>query len=274
MKIFLGTSGIPLSCKKRNTIEGIKRIKKIGLNAMELAFVHNIYVKKDLAEEIGQIAKENQVRLSIHAPFYINLASEKKQVIGASRQRIYDTADRAERMGADTIAIHSAYYGKNDKENVYEIVKNQFLKILDKMKENGINVNLGVETMAKESQFGTLDEVIKLHKEVKMITPYIDWAHLFIRNKGNIDYNEILTKLKKTKIKHINSHFEGVKKNKKGYWVDIHDSIKNPPFEPLVKEILKKKIDITIISESPILEKDSLKMKKYIEKNGYKFNYS
>lgn len=272
MKIFLGPAGIPIASEKRDTVEGIRTASKLGLNAMEVEFVHSVYMKKEVAEEVGRVAKDLGVRLSVHAPYYINLSSEKKETIAASRKRIFDCADRGESMGADAIAIHSAFYGKNEKEKVFEIVKEQFLKILDEMKSAGIkNVKLGVETMAKQSQFGTLDEVLKMHKELKHVIPYIDWAHIFVRNGGKIDYVEVLEKLGKAGIGHINSHFEGVAKNKKGEFVDIHEPIRNPPFEPLAREILKKKIDITIISESPVLEKDSFKMKSVLQKLGYEF---
>lgn len=272
MKIFLGPAGIPLSCEKRDTIEGIKTVNALSLNAMEIEFVHSVYMKKEVAEQVGKAAKDFGVRLSIHAPYYINLSSEKKETIAASRKRIFDCADRGERMGADAIAIHSAFYGKLEKEKTFEIVKEQFLKILDEMKSAGIkNVRLGIETMAKRSQFGTLEEVLRMHKEVKQLVPYIDWAHIFVRNGGAIDYAGVFDKLEKAGMKHINSHFEGVAKNKKGEFVDIHEPIGNPPFEPLAKEILKGKIDITIISESPLLEKDSLKMKSVLQKLGYGF---
>lgn len=266
MKIFLGPAGIPLSCEKRDTMEGVKRVAELGLNAMEVEFVHSVYMKRGAAEELKSVAEDLGVRLSIHAPYYINLASEKKETITASRKRIFDCAERGEQMGADAIAIHSAFYGKNKPGKVYEIVKEQFEKILDDMESAGIkNVKLGVETMAKKSQFGTLDEVLRLHKETGKIIPYIDWAHLFVRNGGNLDCIDVLDKLKRSGIDHINSHFEGVKKNAKGEWVDVHEPIKNPAFEPLAEAILKRKVDITIISESPVLEQDSLKMKRIID---------
>ena len=146
-------------------------------------------------------------------------------------------------------------------------------EILDKAKQKGIkNVKLGIETMAKMSQFGNLEETIKLCKEIKNVVPYIDWCHLFVRNDGRIDYPEIFDKLEILKLDHIYSHFSNSKLNTiSGKFVDVHVPIKShPPFEPLAKEILKRKIDITIISESPILEQDSLKMKEIFQKLGYK----
>lgn len=272
MKILLGTAGIPLRTEKRETIEGIKTVHSLGLNAMEIEFVRGVYMKKEIAKEVGKVAEELGVRLSIHAPYFINLSSEKKETIAASRKRIFQSAEIGEIIGADAIAIHSAYYGKISPEKTFEIVKEEFLKILDEMKNAGIkNVKLGTETMAKNAQFGTLEEVLKMHKEVKQVFPYIDWAHLFVRNGGTIDYGEVLERIQKAGIKHINSHFEGVAKNKNGVYVDVHEPIKNPPFEPLAKEILKKKVDITIISESPVLEEDSLRMKSAFERLGYEF---
>lgn len=273
MKIFLGPAGIPTEAKVYDTAEGIRTVAKIGLNAMEVEFVQTVYLNKKQAEKIGEIAKENGVKLSIHAPYYINLNSADPKIITASRKRIFDCADRGERMGAEAIAIHAAYYGRSSEEETFETVKENFLQILDEMKLAGIkNVKLGVETMGKQSQFGSLEEVVKLHKEVKQVIPYIDWAHLFVRNNGDINYAEIFDVLEKLKLGKIHSHFEGVDKNKDGRFVDVHTPINShPPFEPLAREILKRKIDITIISESPIIEKDSLKMKRVFEKLGHKF---
>jgi deoxyribonuclease-4 len=142
---------------------------------------------------------------------------------------------------------------------------------MEKMKVK--NTKLAYETMAKESQFAGLDELLQLLKEIKskLLTICVDFAHLYCRENGKIDYSEILEKIKS--FDHIQSHFSNIKYNlstKK--FVDVHIPIdSHPPFEPLAKEILKRKINITIISESPKLELDSLKMKETFEKLGYKF---
>lgn len=273
-KIYLGPAGVPHSAKKRNTIEGIKTIKDLGLNAMEVEFVQGVKMSQSSAEEAGKIAQELGIRLSVHAPYFINLCSDEKEKVEASKQRILDTADRAERMGADAIAIHIAFYGKKGPEECYEAVKSELGEVVDKAYSMGIkNVKFGVETMAKETAFGTIDEVISISKEVKNVIPYIDWAHTFARQGGQIDYGEIIDRLiKELHLLHINSHFESLV-FRNGKYVDEHLPIDNnaPPFEPLAKEILKRDISITLICESPELERDALKMKKVLEDLGYKF---
>ena len=94
----------------------------------------------------------------------------------------------------------------------------------------------------------------------------MDFGHSFVRENGKINYGDIFDKLKPLKLDHINSQFTGVKFNEKTKkFVDVHVPMdNNPPFEPLAEEILKGKLDITIICESPLLEIDSLKMKKIL----------
>jgi len=276
VKIYLGPAGVPLSSKKRSTIDGIRTVKELGLNAMEVEFVQGVKMKPEAAEEAGKVAEELGVRLSVHAPYFINLCSDDKEKVKASKARILDTADRAERMKADAIAIHIAFYGKMSPEECYQQVKSELGEVVDTARSQGIkNVKFGVETMAKESAFGTIDEVISISKEVKGVIPYIDWAHTFARQGGKIDYSEIIDRLQKElNLTHINSHFESLV-FRNGKYVDEHLPIDTeaPPFRPLAKELLKREnLSITLICESPELERDALKMKKVLEELGYKFS--
>jgi deoxyribonuclease-4 len=272
-KIFLGPAGIPIKAKKRDTIEGIKTVKELGLNAMEVEFVQGVKMSRETAIKVGEKAKELGVRLSVHAPYFINLCSEDKIKVENSKKRIYDSADRAHYLGADAIAIHVAAYGKMKPRECLEKVKIELGAVIDLMKENGINdVKLGVETMGKRTHLGTLEEVIEIYKQVKGVVPYIDWAHTFARQGGKINYDQILDLLiNELKLPHINSHFEGLKR-KNGEYVDIHEGIEvnAPPFEPLARELAKRDISITIICESPYLEEDALKMKRILEGIGLK----
>ena len=273
-KIFLGPAGVPVVSKERSTLGGLRTVSELGLNAMEVEFVRGVKMNPELAEEVGVLAKELKINLSVHSPYYINLCSKKKQIIEASKRMIIDSADRAERMDAGAVAIHTAYYSGLTPKQAFEMVEQGFEDILDEMKVRGIkNVKLGAETMGRWSQFGSLEETIALSKQLKQaVIPFIDWSHLYVRGKGSIDFGKIFDALKPLKLEHIYSHFQNVKKNKQGEWIDVHVPINShPPFELLAKEVLKRKVDITIISESPILEQDSLKMKRILEKLSYKF---
>ena len=274
MKVYLGPAGIPTVAEDRTTEGGIKKVSELGLNSIELEFVRNVYLNQKKAEEVGRLAKDLNVQLTVHAPYFINLLSDKKSTVEASKKRILESLDRAERMGAKAVVVHAAYYGGLSKEEAFEKMKGITEEILDEMKKSGISKTLlAYETMAKESQFAGLEELLQLMKEVKskQLTVNVDFAHLFVRNNGKIDYVEILEKLKG--FDQIFSHFSNVKFNvntKK--FVDVHVAINShPAFKPLAEEILKRKLNITIISESPILEQDSLKMLQIFKKLDSKF---
>lgn len=275
MKIYLGPAGNCVSAEDTTTKGSLKRVKELELNAQEIEFVRNIYLNSNAAKEVGSLAKELKIRLSIHAPYYINLCSNNDKVVQASKKRIMDSAIRAGEMGAVIVVFHPGYYSGQAQEVAYIEVKNSCEHMIDKLKEKGVkNILLGLETTGKMSQFGTLDETIRVCKEVDGCVPAVDVAHIFARNGGKVNYKEVFDKLKELKLKHIHIHFAGIRwrpvDGGGNEWHHLEVKSKQPPFEPLAKEILKRKVDVTIISESPILEQDSLYMKKVFEKLGYK----
>ncbi|MEM7825833.1 MAG: TIM barrel protein, partial [Candidatus Aenigmatarchaeota archaeon] len=272
--IWLGPAGIPTVTEDRSTFGGIRKVAELKLNAMEIEFVRKVYLSEKTAEEAGKLAKDLGVKLSVHAPYFLNLCSSKKQTLEASKKFILDSMDRAEKLKAEVVVAHLAYYSGLEKEKAFEIVEKEVKEIFEKAREKGIkDVLLGGETTGKVSQFGTVEELVKLSKRVKGFTIVLDPAHIFARNCGKIDYKKMFDEVEKLKLKHIHMHFSGIKftpvkatgfGNEKEH-VPIDNS---PPFEPLAKEILRRKINVTIISESPILEQDSLKMKRIFENLG------
>ncbi len=267
--IRLGPAGIPISAKGGSSVDGVRRCAELGLNAMELEFVRGVKMSIPVAKETGEVAKQLGVALSIHAPYYINLNSAEKEKIVASERMIADTISRAEAMDAVVIAIHAGWYGKMKSENV----TGQMISEFKKLSRFSDNVRIGIETTGRMSQWGTLDEILAVCKEVSQCMPVIDWAHLYARAGGNIDYAAVLDNVKR--FKHLHCHFEGIKFSSKapGTGNELsHMPINgHPPFEPLAREIVKRKLDVTIIAEGPTLEYDAIKMKKIFEKLGHKF---
>ena len=262
MKILLGPAGSPVG----SSLKGLSAVRDLGLQAMEVEFTHGMNMSNALAKQIGEENKNQGIALSVHAPYYINLASEEKAKITASKKRILDSCERAHYMGASQVVFHAAFYGKRDKEDIYQIVKKETLDMQKTIKKNNWNIKLAPETTGKQSQFGTLDELLRLKKDTNC-SFCIDFAHIFARNNGKINYKEIFSKLS---YKHIHAHFSGINYTAKGERNHVNINGK-PSFKDLAKAILKQKSDITIICESPITWKDSLKMKKIFEKLGHKF---
>lgn len=271
--IRLGPAGICTTAKEKTTIGSLRRIAELQLSSQEVEFVRGVKMSIGTAREVGKVAKELDIELSIHCPYYINLCSAESKKVEASKKRILDSVERAHAMHADIVVFHPAYYGKLSEGEAYQRVKEACEDMKARLKERGIgDVRLGLETTGKISQFGTLDEIVRICKEIKGCCVVVDWAHIYARNLGKIDFKEIFKKLSVLKLKHLHTHFSGIEFTKKGEkrHLNLTEGAK-PDYKPLIKEILKRKIDITLISESPNLEGDALLFKRLLENSGYKF---
>lgn len=264
MKILLGPAGSPA----KSTLEGLSVVNQLGLQAMEVQFTHGIGMGLPLAKQIGEANKKQGIYLSVHAPYYINLASEDPKKIEASKKRILDSCERADLMGAKNIVFHPAYYGKYSKGEIYDIVKEAILEMIKVIEKNKWKVQLAPETTGRISQFGTLDEIIKLVKETRC-SFCLDLAHIYARSGGKIDYNEVFRRLQFWK-KPLHCHFSGIKYTLKGEREHLNLNSR-PDFRAFAEHVLKSRRDTTVISETPITWKDSLKMKEAFEKLGYTF---
>lgn len=258
--IQIGIAGIPTAKKGKGMDAGIRYLSDIKLDAMEVQFVRGIFMDSDAAKRVGETAKEIGVKLSVHAPYYINLAGSK-ETIKKSKKFIINSALRASEMGANTVVFHAGYYSK--KENTSELVKSACEEIKGKIEKN---VLLGLETTGRQSQFGTLDEVIKITSEVEGTVSVLDFAHIHARGNGSLksksDFEEVLDRFDYD-CDEFHIHFTGVEYengNEKKH-IPIDDE---PSFEHLSEVLVERGYNATVICESPLLEVDALRMKEII----------
>ncbi len=231
----------------------LEKYNKQYLSAAEIPFTYQVWMNNNQAKEIGKIAKKFNIKLSIHAPYYINLASEDKKKIEASKKRILNCCERGHYLGVKYIVFHAGYYGKYNEKECYQIIKKQIQDMQKVIKKKQWKVKLAPETTGKKSQFGSLDELLKLARETGCFF-CIDFAHLLAR-EGHINYKEIFEKIKK--IPYVHSHFSGIEFTSKGE--RRHLVTPTSRLKELLRWIKRYNLSITIINESPQPYKDSLK---------------
>jgi len=269
--IRIGQAGIPLSCKGRTNKDGLVYTKQIlDLNAMELQFVRGLYVMEDEeANFIKEFAYDNDIELHVHSPYYVNLAGEDDE-IDLSYEKIIYSCQLANKMGAKTVVIHPGFYG-DDKPNktMKKIVKNT-KKIKSILKKEKIKTKIGLETMGKQKVFGSLDEIVDICKTVKDIIPVIDLGHVHARGNGCLkkreDYEEVFNTLKPLKLDHYLIHLTGVlyENGNELYHLPIKKG--DMPIGPLIEYILDENLNVTLISESPLMEHDAVYIRLQVEK--------
>ncbi len=249
MTISFGPSGLGPT---EDAIKTLEEFYRLGIKACEIAFTRGIYIKeKQDAIEIGKKAKELGIKLSIHAPYFINLNSLEKEKIEQSKKRILECCKVGTFLGAYRIVFHAGFYLKMDREKVYENIKNAILDIQKEMKEKGYTPKLAPETMGKINVFGSVEEISKLCEETGCEC-CIDFAHILARYK-DYKFKETLELFKKSKELHI--HFSGIEYGEKGE--KNHKKTTKEEIQKLLS-VLPKDKNIVVINESPDQLQDSL----------------
>ncbi|MBS3171297.1 TIM barrel protein [Candidatus Woesearchaeota archaeon] len=270
-KLRFGTSGIPLSSSKKGTAAGIKKVRELNLDAMELEFVRAIYIKKDKTPEIKQVAEKEDIVLTCHAPYFINLNSEDKKKFYASIGYIKNSAAITSLCGGYSVCFHAGYYQKQNPKKVYDKIKEAVKIITKDVKEFDKKIWIRPETTGKIAQFGTIHEILDLSVEFDNVLPCIDWSHLHAWSNGKYntkeEFTDVLTlmesKLGRKALDNVHFHCQGVEYSERGekYHTNLKDS--DLKYQELLKVWKDFKLKGVVIAESPNVEDDAQLMNKF-----------
>lgn len=264
--LLFGTGGAPHSSREMTTVAGIERIAELKLGCMELEFVQGVRMGEQAARVVAAVASRLNIKLTAHAPYFINLNSHELEKLRASQDRIVQTARIAHLCGAESIIFHPAFYMGDPPEKVYEAVKSQLTEVMDWLERENNRVWVRPEIMGKVSQFGTVGEVIRLSEELDgRVAPGIDFAHWHARTGKYNTYQEFTYVLEKVKdrlgkkaLDNMHIHVSGIAYGKKGELK--HLNLKESDFQYI--ELLRALEDFgtsgMVICESPNLEEDAL----------------
>lgn len=251
-----------------------KLLREEGLDAFEYEAVQwgqKPQIQQQNAESLWAEAKKNDILLSMHGSYYLNL-SGKKEVVEASKRRIIAGATAAQWMGAYVVVFHTGFYGRLEKTDALKTCIEALKDIVETMKALGIqNVKLGPETMGKVSQVGTLEEILSICEEVEQTQIVIDWAHLHARHQGKFrrieDFRGVIEEVEKrlgTEItRNMHCHFSKIEftdKGEKKHHV-LAEPRHGPDFQMLAEVLLEFKIRPILICETPNLDVDALRMR-------------
>lgn len=272
-KLNFLTAGFP-SITKGNIFGAIESLNKLKLDGMELEFVHNIWLKKDkeLLEKIKNEKKD--LVFTAHAPYYVNLASDENQKVGMGKAHIGNSAEMCYLVNGYSITFHSGFYMKQPSASVYKKIKDNVKIVVERLKEKGVDIWVRPETTGKETQFGNLEECIKLSEDIEMVLPCVDFAHLHARYGGINNTKEewanmlnlLEKRLGKTYLNNMHIHMSGINYTQKGERNHLTLEDSDIHWKVLLDTLKDYNVKGALINESPNIEVDALKMKKYYYK--------
>jgi deoxyribonuclease IV len=231
-----------------------------GLSAYEYQCSRGVHIGEATARALGAKASEYGVQMSVHAPYYINLATGDETVAGNTKRHFRSSLMAAQWMGADRVVFHIGGPGKQDRQVAMEQARRLFAEILEQREQQGLaGVWLAPETMGKQNQLGTLPEVLSLCQMSQGVIPTVDFGHLHAVSGGGFttraEYEGVFAAVTDALGSHmaqkLHIHFsriEFTKGGEKRHW-SFGDPF-GPPHEPLLETMAIHGYQPRVICES------------------------
>lgn len=252
-------------------------VKNRNLDCFEYSFGRGVRMSDDKAIKIGEAFKAQGVELSVHAPYFINFANPDDEMAAKSYGYVLDSANMMRLMGGERIVFHPAAQGKVSREEAVAKTEDRLKILRDYIYMNNMqDMKFCPETMGKEAQIGTVEEITRFCLIDPVFTPCVDFGHINAREQGSLksveDYLEridyMIDKLGFERMKHFHIHFSKIMYSKKGEvkHLTFSDEVYGPEFYPLAVALKKRGLEPYIVSESAGTQaEDALEMKKIYE---------
>jgi deoxyribonuclease-4 len=270
--LVFGTAGIPISTPDHNTINGIKHVHDLKLSGMELEFVHGVTVSSEKAPLVKKVSLENDVLLTCHGSYYINLNSTADKT-SDSIGRVLSCARRAEEAGAFSMTFHAGFYLADSPQTTFANIKKQFESITKELAHSSNKITIRPETTGKATQFGSIEELLLLCSQLDNVLPCIDFSHLHARSNGKVNsYEEFRAVLEQSEkalgkefLKNLHCHVSGIEYTNKGERKHLVLAESDFKYKELLRALKDMGCAGLVICESPNIEEDALLLKKTFE---------
>jgi len=263
-----GTVGSPISTPKKpgGSVGAVLRIRELGLGAFELGWVRSVRVSEETCAAIRAAGEEQDVLLSVHAPYFINLNADDEEW-PKSRKRLMDAAHYGNLAGATEIIFHPGSYFQMESSEVLKVALPRLAGCVEELRAGGNPVTLRPETMGKSAMLGSLEDTLGMSAKIDGVQPCIDFAHLHARpgDGSQNTYDEWCRslelygkKLGKNALKRLSAHLSGIEYGDKGEKNHLPLEESDLDLDAILKALKEFGCAGRILIESPAMEEDAL----------------
>ena len=254
------------------TLDAPAWLSSIGLDSYEYEAGNGLSASPYTLAEIGRIAHENGIKMSYHTPYFISLSGIIEEKRLKSIDYIRQSIEAARLLGAGTIVVHCGSCAKISRDAGMRLAADTLVRTASGVETYGIKI--GIETMGKVNQLGTLDEVLELCRIDSCFVPVVDFGHLNSRDRGGVftttdDYLRVFDKISSRMDSYIaenlHCHFSKIEYGNSGEikHLTFEDNQFGPPYEPFIEAIVKGRLSPNVICESAGTQsRDALVMKE------------
>lgn len=252
-------------------------VKQNGLDCFEYSFGRGVNLGEAKAKSIAEAFKKENIEISVHAPYFINLATPEKEKAENSFNYILSSAVVGRIMGANRVVFHPAAQGKESRETAVNRTIARLIELKSIIEERGLtDMKFCPETMGKIAQIGTIEEITHFCTLADFYYPTVDFGHVNAREQGSLKTKEdyivrlkyMMNLLGYAKVNDMHVHFSKVEYTAKGEkrHLTFEDTIFGPDYKPFIEAIVELNLHPYIVSESAGTQADDAKtMKDYYE---------
>jgi len=264
----------------KDSIEAPKWLNSLGLTAYEYSFTLGRFASEERAKAIKEQAEQNNIQISVHAPYYINFCNTTETAKENNVKFLLNSLRGVKMLGGKYCVVHIGSILKLNREDAFKGLKNSFQDFLQAYYDQGLEGTIiAPETMGKFSYIGTVDEILEIASWDKNIIPCFDFGHINCITQGALKtkqdftdiFNKAIDKIGFEKINKCHIHFSKIKYGPKGEIAHLtfEDNEYGPNYEPFLQSVKDLKINPVIICESRGTQtNDSIIRKKYFDTLG------
>ena len=257
-----------------HTEQSAKFVKERGLDCFEYSFGRGVRITESKAISIGNAFAQENIEISVHAPYFINFANPDDEMAIKSYGYVLDSAKACKLMQGKRVVFHPSTQGKATRFEAVEKTEERLKILAEYIALNGYEDMLFCpETMGKHAQIGTVEEITQFCKIAPFYIPCVDFGHINAREQGSLktvaDYKDrlayMVSELGYEKMKNFHIHFSKIMYGAKGEikHLTFADEVYGPEFAPLAVALKELNLHPYIISESDGTQaEDAKEMKK------------
>ena len=261
----------------KGSVHAPKWLKELGLDCYEYQCGRGVNMGEDTARAIGQAAREQGIRMSLHAPYYINLSGDSDERVEKNCEYIVKSARACHWLGGDRIVVHCGGLSGMERQTALKHTLRNLREALKALENEGLDhIRMCIETMGKVNVLGDQEEVCTICQMDERLLPCIDFGHLNARSQGGMyteaDFAALLdlleNRLGQARTKHFHAHFSKIQYGKGGEikHLTFEDTAYGPEFAPLARLLVQRDLSPRIICESAGTQaEDAVLMKRMYE---------
>jgi len=181
-RLHFGPARVP---SRESPEAAVAALLERGYSACEIDFEGRFWMDYDFAERLGELARDNDIALSVHAPIAGFMGhAERGKKLNMAVGMLDHSAGIAKAAGAEVVVFHPGFLLQRTREEAIDSVVEQLGELRERLEGKDRAVPFGIEVMGRVRDLGSIDDVVEISSRLDWVRPVVDFAHMHATTDG------------------------------------------------------------------------------------------